>query len=143
MDFGARELARWYEGVDKSVYCPWHFVIRRSGKVEDGRPLKLRGQIQHGFNAISLGVMLVGGQSGETYGKMGPIYGQQQFEALRQLLTALLPMYPGVRVVGHCNLPAALPRPNPGFNVSAWLKEQGIDPNGSAYPIPSGDRAAF
>jgi len=127
-DIGARHLAKWLSGVDSAQHCPYHFVVRTEGRVEDGRNLKYRGHILHGFNAVSIGVAMVGGQSPTSYCKWGPYYSEAQFTALEQLLRSLRETYPTVKIVGQCELPGQPIRRNPGFKVESWLKAVGLNP---------------
>jgi N-acetyl-anhydromuramyl-L-alanine amidase AmpD len=59
MDIGREEIEAWHleRGFDAVGY---HFIIRRDGTIEEGRPLDVMGAHAKGFNAESLGVCLVG-----------------------------------------------------------------------------------
>lgn len=67
LDIGVDEIDEWHKsfGWDGVGY---HFVVRRDGKVEEGRPIWKAGAHVRGFNAHSIGVVLVGGvaEDGKT-----------------------------------------------------------------------------
>jgi N-acetylmuramoyl-L-alanine amidase len=60
MDIGAKEIRRWHKdrGWDDIGY---HYVIRRNGDVEIGRPENAVGAHVAGKNSTSVGICLVGG----------------------------------------------------------------------------------
>jgi N-acetylmuramoyl-L-alanine amidase len=146
MDFGAQRLALWYEGKRSRFFCPWHFVIRRNGKVEEGRSVQYRGEAPHGFKAISLSVLLVGGQSEVKYCRPSPNYSNEQRAALESLLRRLSARYPGVKILGLSQVPGVEIRSNPGFDVAAWASSRDIttskeSSDGATNPPHSGTGA--
>ena len=62
MDIGAEKINEWHLAKGWSG-IGYHFVVKRDGTVEDGRPLEKAGAHVKGFNAESIGVALVGGVS--------------------------------------------------------------------------------
>lgn len=59
MDIGAKEIDAWHKARNWSQ-IGYHFVVRRNGIVEDGRPVKLRGAHVEGQNSDSIGIVWVG-----------------------------------------------------------------------------------
>lgn len=154
MDVSARDLAWLIEKSKKTERCPYHFVIRRNGKVDKGRALTMRAHVWHGFNAISVGIALAGGLHPEIWSKTGDFYEPAQKAALAVVVRDLLARYPGVKVVAQDELGFVKGRTekriNPGFNVQIWLAEVGLkhfawwqDEHGSPIPAQYGERASW
>lgn len=117
MDIGAAEIDRWHRARGfRSI--GYHAVIRRSGQIEAGRALGAMGAHARGFNAVSVGICLVGGlaEDGVT---PAPSFTGAQFAALDRLVSALGRVYPGARLVGHRDLPN-VDKACPCFDVSLW-----------------------
>lgn len=91
----------------------YHFVIRRDGTTEPGRPLSVPGVHARGFNQLSIGVCIVGAATEQPTAN--------QRDALDKLASELRHNYPNAVVVGHRDLH---PQFNcPSFDVRAWLAE--------------------
>lgn len=80
----------------------YHYVIRRDGRVEKGRPDTVMGAHVAGHNDGSLGICLVGGVKPDMTAETN--FTQAQYAALGQLLTTLTQRYPAARVCGHRDL---------------------------------------
>lgn len=80
----------------------YHYVIRRDGRVEKGRPDNVAGAHVSGFNSISLGVCLVGGV--DAKGRPEENYTPAQYAALARLLRQLQASHPAARILGHRDL---------------------------------------
>lgn len=72
MNIGVEEIRRWHVEERGWADIGYHYVIRRSGKIETGRDLDGDGDIDEevgahvrGENAHSIGIALVGGAAGE------------------------------------------------------------------------------
>lgn len=89
----------------------YHFLIYTNGAVATGRHLDEVGAHAKGFNSKTIGVCLVGTD------KFTP----KQWESLKANIQWLLKKYPDARVCGHRDLPQ-VHKTCPGFDVSAWLK---------------------
>lgn len=83
--------SRGYSGI------AYHYVIRKSGAIEKGRPDNVSGAHAKGFNHISLGIALTG-----DFTKHYPT--KEQMQSLFDLVLYLKQKYPGVRVVRHSDL---------------------------------------
>ena len=101
----------------------YHFVIRRDGHIEKGRPVADVGAHVEGHNANSIGVCMVGGLTPDM--KPQNNYTPQQWGTLIALVKSLKQDYPAAAVVGHRDIPN-VHKDCPCFDVKTWLKEKGI-----------------
>jgi N-acetyl-anhydromuramyl-L-alanine amidase AmpD len=127
MDIGVDEIRRWH--LDRGWSdIGYHFVIRRDGTVEPGRPVSAVGAHAKGFNATSIGICLVGGVN--DIGFADANYTRAQYDALERTLISLtrrghvLAEQLGVDlippgIVGHRDLPGVT-KACPCFDVRAW-----------------------
>lgn len=119
MNIGAKEIDRWHR--QRGWLCiGYHYVIRRDGTLETGRPVDDAGAHVEGHNMHSVGVCLVGGISEK--GKPECNYTEAQWKTLASLLKELTEKYPTAKVVGHSDL-----NPNkacPVFDVTGWYGEK-------------------
>ena len=76
----------------------YNIVIRRSGKVDVGRPLDCQGAHVKGHNHNTLGICLVGGlnDNGDPEDNFTP----EQFASLEKWIIALDVAYPGTEIKG-------------------------------------------
>jgi N-acetyl-anhydromuramyl-L-alanine amidase AmpD len=136
MDVGRAEIERWHR--ERGFFAVgYHYVVRRDGTVEKGRPEDQPGAHAVGYNEKSIGVCLVGGV--EHFDKNRNKRREQdefvardnftpaQKSSLATLLKDLKARYPQAAVLGHRDLP---PRAHgttkecPGFDVRAWWASQ-------------------
>lgn len=124
MDWGRDEIDRSHRqrGFFEIGY---HFVIRRDGRVEQGRPLNRQGAHASGYNHISVGVVLVGGVSEKDVRIPENNFTPAQFESLKSVLKSLRRQFPHATIVGHGSLPK-VNKACPSFDVQAWLKQNPI-----------------
>ena len=116
MDIGAAEIAKWHEKRGFSS-IGYHFVIRRNGKIEEGRHIDMAGAHAKGHNLHSIGICLVGGKSAK--GMPASNFARRQWWALDELIDVLQDEYgPGLGVVGHNEVSH---KPCPQFDVQAWM----------------------
>jgi len=134
MDIGVKEIdamhrARGWSGIG------YHFVIRRNGEIEIGRPLNEIGAHVAGYNSRSVGVCMVGGvdRSGRPEDNATP----QQYASLENLLKQLSTTFPAARVCGHRDLspdknrngiiePQEHMKACPCFDAIPWAKQRGL-----------------
>ena len=111
-DIGAAEIRDWHVRDNGWSDIGYHYVIRRDGTVEFGRPLGVPGAHAKGFNDSTIGICLVGGRGGVFD------FTFEQVFAFRNKVALLRQMFPGIAVRGHREL-----NPNktcPGFHPR-WL----------------------
>lgn len=138
-DVSVRDIAQWHRdrGFEDIGY---HFVIRRSGALEKGRPVEMIGAHVQGYNHSSVGICLVGGL--DEKGNPQNNFTDPQFLALAALLKNLRVKYAATRIVGHRDLSPDLNHDGivepkewikycPCFDVTSWLKTVGIAQNGA------------
>lgn len=123
MDIGAKEIDLWHRqrGFDRIGY---HQIIRRNGKLEQGRPLDMPGAHAQGFNLLSWGVCLIGGVDvNGPLGKPEANYTPEQFRTLTAVLHAWGDLAPNAKPLGHRDLPSPHARLKacPSFDVRHWL----------------------
>ena len=66
MDIGAKEIRDWHVNGNHWRDIGYHWVIRRDGTVEKGRPEYQVGAHCLNHNANSIGVCMVGGTKKDT-----------------------------------------------------------------------------
>ena len=111
-DIDKMHKARGWNGVG------YHYVIRRDGTVEKGRPETTVGAHVGGQNSGKIGICCIGGLNRAT----GPNQGVDnrtpaQVTALIRLIKEILSRHPSAKVVGHRDLAATQ---CPGFDVIPW-----------------------
>lgn len=119
-DIGAAEIRKWHR--ERGWFdIGYHYVIRRDGTVEKGRPDTQPGAHARGFNHVSLGICLVGGVADDGK-KPEANFTAEQWEALHVLVEDLLCDYPHADVLGHRDLPN-VNKGCPSFDVRAWFNQ--------------------
>lgn len=98
----------------------YHFVIRRDGTVEKGRPEDQIGAHVEGHNSESIGICLVGGINKE--GKAEDNFTLDQYASLAALLMSLASTYTEATVLGHRDFPG-VKKDCPCFDVRKWVQE--------------------
>lgn len=118
MDIGKKEIDRWHRA--RGFFgIGYHFVIRRDGSLEEGRPLEKAGAHASGYNENSVGICLVGGI--DEKGNPENNFTNAQWITLKRVITMLDQLYPNSKIVGHNELTN---KACPCFNVQAWLKNE-------------------
>lgn len=117
MDIGVETIKRWHTRKGWSD-CGYHYVIKRDGTVEKGRPIQRPGAHAKGYNKNSIGICLVGGCDD----KMNPEDNrtEEQKESLHLLLGGLFFQYNTPDIIGHNEVSS---KACPSFSVPEWLEE--------------------
>jgi len=123
MDIGLVEIRKWHlqRGFFREGY---HYIIRRNGAVEVGRPEDMPGAHVTGYNGKSLGICLVGGVTETNVNKAEDNFTDAQYASLKKLLLELHKRYPKAQIVGHRDLDKG--KACPSFSVADRLREWGI-----------------
>lgn len=100
MDIGAREIERWHRQRG-FLTIGYHYVIRRDGTIETGRPVDTVGAHVSGMNSVSVGVCLVGGVKEKDKTTPEANYTDAQYSTLKKLVGELKQKYPNAKVRGH------------------------------------------
>lgn len=121
MDIGRKEIQMWH--VQQGwLAIGYHFVIRRDGTIEEGRPHDVVGSHVRGRNHDSLGICLAGGI--DQSGKPEDNFTDLQKAALHALLWRMTSgkdfegVYQDLPVCGHRDLDPG--KACPSFNVKQW-----------------------
>lgn len=122
VDVGVDEIRQWHlkRGFSDIGY---HYVIRRDGKVELGRPENLVGSHVQGHNSNSLGICLVGGTDARQ--KPQNNFTAEQWASLQTLLMRLTQKYPKARILGHRDFPGVA-KACPCFDAIEWAQDLGL-----------------
>ena len=110
-DIGAPEIHKMHLGFGWDG-IGYHKVIRRDGRVENGRPEFWIGSHVKGINNKSLGVCLIGNVN----------FTNEQFLSLKKILLDWKAKYPLADILGHCDS-TKTDKTCPNFNVAEWCKQ--------------------
>lgn len=118
MDIGVEEIREWHRerGWGDVGY---HYVIRRDGTIEKGRPVEVAGAHARGHNTDSIGICLVGGINEK--GDPDANFTYYQYLSLYDLLDEMEEYYgEKVEVLGHRDLPG-VSKACPCFDVRSFF----------------------
>lgn len=134
MDIGRAEIDQWHRDKGWKM-IGYHRVIRRSGWIEDGRPLDEDHVLEpneigahvEGYNSQSVGVCMVGGVKKNAAGQLiaENNFTPEQFRSLRLILRKLQAQFPTARIVGHRDLNPG--KACPSFSVRDFLARTGAE----------------
>lgn len=118
----ADEIRRWHLARNFAD-IGYHYVIKRDGIVEIGRPIDQVGAHVEGHNTGSIGICLIGGYNsdGLPSGPIEGLYTDAQMTALDKLLRDLLAYWPHAKVLGHRDHPG-VNKACPSFRVADWWR---------------------
>lgn len=91
----------------------YHKVIKRCGKIENGRPEYWMGAHVKGKNDVSLGVCLIGRNE----------FTKKQYFSLEKVLKRWKTLYPDAEIIGHRDIQNTK-KTCPNFNVKDWSKNK-------------------
>ena len=95
----AADIDRWHRERGFQNGIGYHYVVRRDGTVEVGRPLEVIGAHCENHNRHSIGVCYEGGL--DAAGKPADTRTDAQKVALRNLLQQLHARFPKAIITGH------------------------------------------
>ena len=96
------QIDTWHRQRGFKLGIGYHYVIRRNGEIEQGRPEWLAGAHCMNHNKYSIGVCYEGGLNAR--GQPADTRTPEQKAALRTLLEDLHRRYPRAVIVGHHDL---------------------------------------
>lgn len=121
---GAADIDRWHR--QRGFKClGYHFVIKRDGTIEEGRPVDQVGAHVENWNSVSVGVCMVGGVAEDNVNKAENNFTPEQFDSLRKVIADLKKRYPKAIVNGHRDFPN-VKKACPSFPAKEWAKQNGF-----------------
>ncbi|MGO8534157.1 N-acetylmuramoyl-L-alanine amidase [Rhizobium ruizarguesonis] len=134
LDIGAAEIDAMHRQRGFSS-IGYHYVIRRDGTVESGRPETEVGAHVAGYNSVSLGVSMIGGV--DSQGRAQDNATPSQYAALQALLGALAAKHKSAVICGHRDLspdrngngvvdPQEYIKACPCFDAIPWARDRGL-----------------
>ena len=98
----AAQIDTWHRRRGWKLGIGYHYVVRRNGEIEPGRPEYMIGAHCKNHNAHSLGICYEGGL--DIRGQPADTRTEAQKTSMRQLLENLHQRYPRALIVGHHDL---------------------------------------
>ncbi len=126
LDIGAYEINNWHTKDRKWLAIGYHFVISRSGKVENGRAMSAVGAGVRGYNEKSVHICLVGGIDDSEYPENN--FTSAQFDELYKLILDLKIIYKNASILGHKDFPN-VKKACPSFDVKSWFSSHETELN--------------
>ena len=124
MDIGVKEINLWHKqrgffNIKSGLSIGYHYVIRRDGTIENGRPITEAGAHAKGYNANSIGICLVGGI--DNNGKAENNFTAAQWQSLLKLVIEKAKSYHVARkaIIGHNQVAK---KDCPCFSVPKWIE---------------------
>ncbi len=118
LNVNVQEVRRWHlaRGWRDIGY---HYLIKRDGTIEKGRPEEQIGSHCKGYNRYSIGICYVGGV--DELNRPQDNRTEAQKRSLIELLYELQKLYPEATIHGHNEFNKH--KACPSFNVQEWLKQ--------------------
>ncbi len=126
LDIGAAEIDRWHRQRG-FIRIGYHYVIRRDGTRETGRPLDQVGSHAQGHNSNTLAICLVGGIDSSKKQTPSANFTPAQLQTLWATVRELQGLHPKARVIGHRDLPGVA-KACPSFDVQHWMATREVRP---------------
>ena len=129
-DVGAEECHRWHQEKGWSG-CGYHYIIRRDGRLQRGRPIGKRGAhaYANGHNTYSIGVSFAGGYNcpigtpnPQRYQSADSL-NEAQMRTFEMFVGAFYEAFPGGQAWGH-NDTDPNNKLDPGFDVPQYAKNK-------------------
>ena len=98
----AAQIDTWHRQRGFHLGIGYHYVVRRDGQIEPGRPEYMVGAHCLNHNAHSIGICYEGGLN--IRGQPDDTRTAEQKASLRRLIEDLLRRYPRALIVGHHDL---------------------------------------
>lgn len=129
-DIGAEDVHGWHQARGWSG-CGYHYVIRRDGTIERGRPINIEGAhaLANGHNNRSIGVSFAAGYTvPASTGLRNPPTGKEsitaeQMKAFDQFMNKFYAVWPGGQAFGHNDTDPSN-KIDPGFSVPSYVSQK-------------------
>jgi len=122
MDIGVEKIREWHVDDNGWDDVGYHYVITRSGVLQEARPEEMQGAHARAVNGTSLGICLVGGSN--SNGDWENNFTNDQFVTLKALLLNLTKKYEIKKIIGHYQVEPK--KECPSFKVPDWLAKEGL-----------------
>ncbi len=99
LESGFKEIDGWHHDRGFTNGCGYHYIVRRDGSIETGRPLEMIGAHCVGHNKHSIGICYEGGLN--AAGEAADTRTAEQKVTMRKLLEQLHEQFPKAVIVGH------------------------------------------
>lgn len=116
-DVDAAEINRWHRAKGWRM-IGYHYVIKRDGTIETGRPITEAGAHVRGHNSYTIGICLVGGVDSNDIPEENFTADQQH--SLYRLVATLVDDFKITMCIGHRDIPG-VNKACPSFDVMDWL----------------------
>ena len=125
MDIGASEIKKWHVDDNGWDDIGYHYIIKRGGLIEVGRPEAFQGAHAPSVNSKSIAICLIGGMA--ENGEAENNFTLTQFLSLKDLIKKLIKSNSNIKqILGHCDVQDN--KPNcPGFHLTQWLYKEDIN----------------
>ena len=118
MDIGVKEITQWH--LDRNWNTiGYHYVIRRDGTIEQGRPEHIVGAHVGNNNTKNIGICMAGGLKQGTK-QPEDNFTDAQYASLTRLLTELHSRYPNAQIRGHNEFKGYESRGCPCFRIDLY-----------------------
>ena len=137
----ARSIALNHQG------CSYHYIIKKNGQIERGRPVYIEGEHAPGHDKYSIGIAFIGGlNSYSSEKKENWVYGREsltssQYISFDMMCKAFYTIWPGCSIFGHNELQDQ--ELDPGFDVGSYLKNRYKKTNQTDPSLPAMDQDAL
>jgi len=116
MNWGAEEIRKIHVDENGWSAIGYHYIIKRDGSVDRGRPHDAVGAHCRGENQHSIGICLIGGMSSTGGSEFN--YTKAQMVSLNVKIAELRKEYPEATIHGHNEFSD---KTCPNFNVGAYF----------------------
>ena len=125
-NIGSEEINGWHLSAGLAG-IGYHYVIRRDGSLQRGRPVSVQGQHTPDYDLNSLGIVFVGGINAPIGTPNSENFLSAQSLTRSQLNTfdhfcrSFYEFFPGIKISGHNELDITGLNVDPGFDVSDYV----------------------
>lgn len=121
---GVKEVRAWHRAKGWAD-VGYHFIVRRNGTVEKGRPLSQTGAHVQGWNRNNIGICLEGGLNEKSWAPENN-FTREQWRALKPLVAGLRAKAKKAKIVGHRDFPN-VQKACPCFDAKTWARNNGFN----------------
>lgn len=125
-NIGSEEINGWHLKADLDG-IGYHYVIRRDGSLQRGRPINIVGQHTPGLDDLSIGICFIGGINAPTGTPNAENFLSAQSLTRSQMNTfdhfcrAVYKVFPGMVFNGHSDVDTTGENIDPGFDVPDYV----------------------